>query len=443
MTVITREELEATDGSSIIGHIADDANAEARTAQTKLRDFINVMDFHDPLDTDDLTDALDTAINDAFPGLDAVQIFIPEGEYVVTRQIIATRRVTIRGAGMLATILNFTDVAEIDSEKVGAISLAGAADFSFLEDLTIRISGDRPEGFDYGLWSCVRVFARNLTFDQCGAKLEAGTLIAGSGSVDGNVCLSELSNCHALYPTEHGFMIDGTIANACKIIGCNSFVAAGYGFYEASFLGNSYLGCHADGGGVGTSGYKVPYGPGCNRSIVLGCYAEPNFTGDAWDVATPAMIVSPLGVMPGSSGTTNAVLAGSGASGFAIGDQLNFVGNLNGYSFGDSTNPATKVFTGGMLIRGQGDGHLYFMVGQGTAGLGMGGAGVSLVKWLMTSPYTKHELIHFGDTRNRVAFPCGLIATLPTYANNSAATGGGLTAGEVYKTSTGEVRIVI
>ena len=35
------------------------------------------------------------------------------------------------------------------------------------------------------------------------------------------------------------------------------------------------------------------------------------------------------------------------------------------------------------------------------------------------------------------------LTALPTYANNAAAITGGLSAGDVYKTSTGELRIVV
>ncbi|HYD11805.1 MAG TPA: hypothetical protein VEC11_03060 [Allosphingosinicella sp.] len=430
---------------------------------THHRDFINITDFQDPANGNDLTEALEAILYSAFPGLDAIQVFIPEGEYVVTRQLIPARPVTIRGAGMFATILDFASVAGIDSIMVGAISIgalatlqeddlddgkvtgANGADFSFIEDLTIRISGTRPGGFDYGLWSAARVFARNLRFDECGAKLEAGTRIAGSGDVEGNANLSELSNCHAIRPTEHGFMFDGDDANACKVFGCNAFVPAVgcFGFYDASFLGNSYVGCHTDGDSTGAAGYKVEYGSGANRSVFAGCYAEPNFTGDAWDVALPALIIAPMGEMPAPSYNTNAVLAGAGGAGFVIADQLSFVADLAGSTLGDASHPGTRLSPGGMLIRGQGDGNFYYLIGQG-GGYGLaGGTGASIVKQEAANPGNQYELIHFGDTRNRPAFPRGLVATLPTYANNSAATGGGLTAGEVYQTSTGEVRIVV
>jgi len=35
------------------------------------------------------------------------------------------------------------------------------------------------------------------------------------------------------------------------------------------------------------------------------------------------------------------------------------------------------------------------------------------------------------------------LTTLPIYANNAAAIAGGLTVGDIYKTSTGELRIVV
>jgi hypothetical protein len=473
MTTITREELLADDGSAIIGHIADDPNAVGRDVQGKLRDFINIMDFHVG-SGNDLTDALEKLIYAAFPTMPALQIFIPEGNYVVTRQIIPARQVSIRGAGIFATVLDFHNVGSLNGTMQGAISFglkatideyeAGTygeaskviadpivdvdgrtgSDYSSVEDLTIKISGSRPSGFDYGLWSAARLFARNVAMRYCGAKLTAGDLLSTDGFVVGNANLSELHNCHAIEASQHGFMFDGTDANACKIVGCNAFLPEVYGFYDCGFLGNTYLGCHADGGGTASRAYVVDSEVGNNRSSFIGCYAEGlgSFVDPAWNVLLPAVIIAPQGELPVPSFGVNGVIAGSHAAGFAIGGQLDFVANLIGYSFGDSTHPATRVFTGGMVIRGQGDGHEYWMIGKDTGNITGGGNGVSVIKRLNGTD-TKYELIHFGDTRHRPAFPRGLVATLPTYANNSAATGGGLTAGEVYKTATGEVRIVV
>lgn len=430
--------------------------------------FINIMDFHDPGDGADLTNTLETLIYAAFPSLGALQIFIPEGDYVVSRQIIPARQVTIRGAGMFATVLNFHDVASINAVMKGAISFGlkstveeyeadtygeelekvvawdgnrNGSDFSIVEDLTIQISGSRPAGFDYGLWSAARLVARNVTLQSCGAKLEAGNRISTSGTVVGNANLSELSNCHSLYATAHGFMLDGSDVNACKILGCNAFVPTEYGFYEAGFLGNTYLGCHVAGGTTAPRGYVVASPPGANRSNLVGCYAEADFANSAWDVQLPAVIIAPQGELPAPSWNKNAVLAGGGGSGFVIADQLNFVADLNGYEMGDASTPGLRIIPGAMFIRGDGDRHEYFIARKDVLGMA-GGAGISVIKRLYGTD-TKYELVDYGDTRHRPAFPRGLIATLPTHANNSAATGGGLTAGEVYKTSTGEVRIVV
>jgi hypothetical protein len=132
--------------------------------------------------------------------------------------------------------------------------------------------------------------------------------------------------------------------------------------------------------------------------------------------------------------------------GWGTGTPMNFVADLGTYfTFGSATAPAARAFPGGLVVRGQGgDGDLYQFVSSGQqVGGGPGfGTGASIVKRGGTSG-TSYELISLGDPRHRPAFPRGLAATLPAFADNAAARRGGLAEGDVYRTPDGTLRIVV
>jgi hypothetical protein len=181
-----------------------------------------------------------------------------------------------------------------------------------------------------------------------------------------------------------------------------------------------------------TCGYKAIAPAGANRSMFSGCYCEEG-SGDNWDVAAPAVIISPKGVMPDTRAAgKNIMLAPMYGGGWAAGGPMSFVSDLRTYhDFGSATAPASRAFPGGLVIRGQGgDGDLYQFVSSGQQ-VGGGTSG------------TSYDLIWFGDARNRPAFPRGMVASLPVHEDNEAARRGGLTDGEVYRTALGALRIVV
>jgi hypothetical protein len=447
-----------------------DSAAVARPLEAKLADFVSILDFHDPALGDDVTAAFELLAYRAFPERQAVNVYFPAGYYRITRQILPGRQISLRGAGMSATILDFKDLAAVNPVMKGAISYGliesaraydpglsnkvsaggehgvSGADFSTVESLTIRISGRRPPGLDYALWSAARLFCRDVIAYGGGFKWCAGELqsVRGTGAViSGNANLCHFSNCHSLMATEHGFMADGTDANACTIVGCNAFQPAKSGFFDASLLGNSYVGCHAS----APNGYSSVAPVGTNRTLFDGCYCEEN-GGNEWRVASPGAIVNPRGALPDTrTARTNLTFAAMFATGFVTGSAIDFIQDLNPEAFGSATMPAARAYPGGLIIRGQGErGDLYQMVssGQQLGGGPGGGEGVSLVKRDGVSG-ADHTLLWLGDPRHRPAFPAGMIATLPgPYPDNAAARAGGLTPGEFYRqTRTNLVAVVV
>jgi hypothetical protein len=125
MTEITREELEASNGSSIIGFIDDGAGPIARTVEDKLRDILSLKDKGT---TSDMQAALADAATDLAAGGD---VFVPRGNWVLPSTFLFSgQRLNIIGEGDLVSVVNFdpasADVAfEFDAGNQAAKNISG------------------------------------------------------------------------------------------------------------------------------------------------------------------------------------------------------------------------------------------------------------------------------------------------------------------------------
>ena len=74
---------------------------------------------------------------------------------------------------------------------------------------------------------------------------------AGSGgATEGNANSFYLEACQAQYNRGNGYLLSGSDANAGTVNTCSAISNGGCGFKEYSFLGNSYIQCHARDNGV-------------------------------------------------------------------------------------------------------------------------------------------------------------------------------------------------
>jgi hypothetical protein len=355
-----------------IGYAQNDRQAVARSLQSKLGDFVNLLDFHEPARGRDVTDALERLLYRAFPDVPALEVHIPAGHFTVSRQIILGRQVTIRGAGMYATVLDFHNLPSVNPTMRGAIavgptdSLAAydpaiaskvgtTSTYSSFEDLGITISGTRPADLHYGIWTSGRVILRNVLLTGCGLKAAAGGSLTGGPPIIGNTDGSDLNNVISVSATEHGFFFDGGETQVCKIFGCNAFLPAVIGFYEASAYGNTYVACVAHGGGVSTSGYKTA-GSALGTPSFIGCYCENDFAGRPWDLGTGALILQPQGVFPQVTGPTlNTCIASVPTGGLWANGPITLTEDPtpnNVYGIGDAARRATRFQPDGLSIRG-------------------------------------------------------------------------------------------
>lgn len=123
-----------------------------------------------------------------------------------------------------------------------------------------------------------------------------GIFIDGTAS-NANCC--SVVNCTTTDNYGDGFKTQGNDANACTIINLNSYRNHGFQINEASFLGNTYIGCGTHGAAAGGSTGSVSSIGASNRSVFIGLYTEggqPDI-----DIRSPSMVI---GANAAGSGVT-------------------------------------------------------------------------------------------------------------------------------------------
>ncbi|MDQ3803518.1 MAG: hypothetical protein M3416_06765 [Acidobacteriota bacterium] len=108
----------------------------------------------------------------------------------------------------------------------------------------------------------------------------------------------ELDTCSLINNGRHGLHTDGPDSNAGLAVKVDARsngeeAGDGSGFYEESFLGNTYLACHTNGN---RRSYDKPSGSASNRSRFISCYAERN--------QAPPLITAPAYALSGQGNWT-------------------------------------------------------------------------------------------------------------------------------------------
>jgi hypothetical protein len=93
------------------------------------------------------------------------------------------------------------------------------------------------------------------TIDQCvivgfsrdGIHIQA---TAGGGATEGNANSWNVTHCRLVSNKRHGLFVDGADVNAGVAVAVDASSNGHWGFYDSSFLGNTYLGCHSATNGV-------------------------------------------------------------------------------------------------------------------------------------------------------------------------------------------------
>lgn len=102
-----------------------------------------------------------------------------------------------------------------------------------------------------------------------GFKENGFNVVASTGD-NANANGFRILNCGAASMGGHGFYINGADSNAGLISGCVATSNKGWGFWDSSFLGNTFVACEADANGAGSYKCDDPNA----RTLFINCYVE-------------------------------------------------------------------------------------------------------------------------------------------------------------------------
>lgn len=296
----------------------------------------DVTQFRQPGDLDD-TDAFERALL-AIEALDdpnvpggtsrGATLFVPFGIYHLSRTLEINRQIILQGesgagespGSQLTFSLGINGIVVnhgffLESDDGSQTFRSGTGDWTIIRDLAVKSTNAfvaatcplRPESFvdedDFEFDPLTTLRGRAIpgrTFAGHGIVLYARARIidcyiaafqfdgihiesqirvkSGPGINDitpeMNANNWEVHNCRITNNGRHGMYVMGDDANAGRAIGVDCSNNCRFGFYERSFLGNTYVGCHAADNGFGTLGgaYKAPIVDA--RNVLVGCYSE-------------------------------------------------------------------------------------------------------------------------------------------------------------------------
>jgi hypothetical protein len=214
------------------------------------------------------------------------RLVVPAGRYYLSATLNLHSAVTLQGAGSAqpygtATILRFGKncngiVVNHSNTHGDGTGSQGDASGSTIEGMQIWGGNVTVDGSgavtsfkaaDSNSGHGVRVRGAFVALKDVAAYFFGGSgfnivCTAGSGGfAEGNANSFVLERCAATYNRGYGFEISGSDANAGTVNTCSAISNGGGGFIEYSFLGNSYLQCHArDNGAVDPVGTSGPVG---------------------------------------------------------------------------------------------------------------------------------------------------------------------------------------
>ncbi len=258
----------------------------------KLEQIISVKDFGAVGDgvTDDLP-AFQAAHDSLSPVGSSVggEIWIPPGNYFLSGTWVINKRVKISGASKgdqvqtAGSRLTFPiNVTGIRVHSIVSSGTGSGADYTVIQDLNLAaVSAAGTVGHGIHMSCRCRLYRLSIrNFAENGLNT-----VANSGTGTGNANLFYYEDVRVVDVNGHGFFTSEADANAGVFMLCDASSNNGWGFYEDSKLGNTYVGCHANGNLLG-SFINEGDGGSSNSSVYIGCYIEggstagTSFTGD-------------------------------------------------------------------------------------------------------------------------------------------------------------------
>jgi hypothetical protein len=175
-------------------------------------------------------------------------------------------------AGVTGIILNRIDTMGAGLEN----PTTAGADGSIIEGLNLHgAKGNADAAGGPGIWMRARGLIRNTlisSFQGDGARVFATA--GGASNVQGNANNWRIEGGRFQGNGGNGLSVGGAPGsadvNAGTCVGLDCSGNAGWAFYDGSFLGNTYMGCHAADNQTGA--YHTDNNNACN--VLLGCYSE-------------------------------------------------------------------------------------------------------------------------------------------------------------------------
>lgn len=201
----------------------------------------------------------------------APELAIPPGRYYFSGTVeLKKATYIISGAGNgggrnsgAATVLRFP--AGVTGVRVNwyatlggnySTALIKGADYTCVRDLFLLGPSSGSGNFD-GVRVHAKVRIENVSthgFARAGIAIIANATATDANSGNAN-CWRIVGGRHE-YNRVAGIYIAGEDTNAGWCLGADCALNGQFGFYDNSFLGNTYVGCHAEYNGTGTSGYE-------------------------------------------------------------------------------------------------------------------------------------------------------------------------------------------
>lgn len=226
------------------------------------------------------------------------RVFVPRGVYSLASDLIINCQVHLEGEGGMdhdGTRLLFANGKGIKVQY----NIAGNINASWTIIKNLRVHGAAKTV----LVNAIEIKAHGVAVENVSISNFKGNGIDNFTTVpDSNGNNWILHNVRVSECDGHGVFIDGPDSNAGVATMIDSNNNGGWGIYDSSFLGNTYVACHTAANTLGA--YKTDSANA--RNVFIGCYSESGQPASA--LVTPTFVVGGLHAAGFTVGSTHAFL---------------------------------------------------------------------------------------------------------------------------------------